>query len=174
MPALPPYRLQTLLEIRERKKEAAERHLSACFVALRREQDKLKEMETELERMIAKRENRRREYMEKAMKGEIAAMEAINTNKYIERLKELEVVQKDAIEGQKAVVAQRQQDVDDARQAAVIANQELKALEKHREKWIEEVKKARAAKEEESFDEIAQTIFLRNEANRKDGGGSTE
>jgi len=48
------------------------------------------------------------------MSGEISALDAINSNKYIERLKELEDVQRDAIEGQKAVVAQRQQDVDTA------------------------------------------------------------
>jgi flagellar export protein FliJ len=169
MPALPPYRLQTLLEIRERKKEAAEQHLGACLHALRKEQDRLKEMQTELERMIAKREARRREFMEKAMAGEVAALDAINSNKYIERLKELEVVQRDAIEGQRAVVAQRQEDVDAARQALIAATQELKALEKHKEKWTEEVKKERAAKEEEAMDELAQTIYIRAGG----GGGPT-
>jgi flagellar export protein FliJ len=162
MPALPPYRLQTLLEIRERKKEAAERELSRTMHELKLAQDKQAEMELELERMKAKREERRRDYMQKAMKGEIAAQEAVNINKYIERLKEQELLQIDAIDGQKAVVAQREEDVKVARQALVVATQELKALEKHKEKWIEEVKKEWAAKEEEAMDEIAQTIFLRN------------
>jgi len=161
MPAMPPYRLQTLLEIRERKKEAAERELSRTMRELKLAQEKQKDMELELERMIAKRETRRREYMEKAMKGEIAAMEAVNINKYIERLKELEALQQDAIEGQKAVVRQREEDVEEARRALVVATQELKALEKHKEKWIEEVKKERAAKEEEQMDELAQAIYLR-------------
>ncbi|HET6347409.1 MAG TPA: flagellar FliJ family protein [Myxococcota bacterium] len=163
MPAFPPYRLQTLLEIRERKKEAAERHLSACFAALKVEKDKLAEMELELERMIHKRETRRREYLEKAMKGEVAAGHAVHTNKYIERLKELEVLQKEAIEGQKAVVRQREEDVEEARKALVVATQELKALEKHKEKWIEQVKKEIAAKEEDVMDELAQTIYMRNQ-----------
>jgi flagellar export protein FliJ len=162
MPAMPPYRLQTLLEIRERKKEAAERELSRTMHELKLARDKQAAMELELQRMIAKREERRRDYMQKAMKGEIAAQEAVNINKYIERLKEQELVQQDAIEGQKAVVAQREEDVEEARKALVFATQELKALEKHKEKWVEEVKKARAAKEEEEMDELAQTIFLRN------------
>lgn len=161
MPALPPYRLQTLLEVRERKKEAAERYLGTCLAALKKEQDRLADMERELERMIAKRETRRREYMEQAMKGEISALDAINTNKYIERLKELEVIQVEAIDGQKGVVEQRQEDVDAARAALIAANQELKALERHKEKWVEEVKKERAAREEDAMDELAQTIHRR-------------
>ena len=161
MPALPPYRLQTLLEMRERKKEAAERFLSECMRNLKTEQDRQKAMEQELERMIAKRDTKRREYMEQAMRGEISATEAIASNKYIDRLKELEVLQRDAIEGQKAVVRQRQEDVESARQALVLATQELKALEKHKEKWLEQVKKEIQAKQEDVMDEIAQTIFQR-------------
>lgn len=161
MPALPPYRLQTLLEMRERKKEAAEQALSEAMRALQREQDKQKEMETELERMVAKREQRRREYLEKAMTGALSAGDAINANKYIDRLKELEAMQQDAIEGQKAVVRQRQDDVEGARQALVTATQELKALEKHREKWLAKIKKEIMAKQEDVMDELAQTIFQR-------------
>lgn len=166
MPALPPYRLQTLLELRERKKEEAERELSRTMAELKAAQDKQAAMELELERMVAKREARRRDYMERAMKGEIAAMEAVNINKYIERLKEQEALQQDAIDGQKAVVAQREEDVDVARKALIKANQELKALEKHKEKWLEEVKKEIAAKEEQVMDELAQSIYLRGEGGK--------
>ncbi len=160
---LPPYRLKTLLEVRERKKEAAEQRLAVCLKALHDEKEKLKVMELELERMIAKREKRLRDYLEKAMKGEISAMEAINQDVYTKRLKELERVQMDAIEGQKGVIRQRQEDVETARQELVAANQELKALEKHKENWIKQVKKEQDAKEENTLDELAQTIYLRGE-----------
>ncbi len=171
MAALPPYRLQSLLEVRERKKEAAEQYLGSCMTALKREEDKLREMELELTRMVAKRETRRREFLEKAMKGEVSALDAINNNKYLERLKELELVQKDAIDGQKSVVAQRQEDVELARKDLILANQELKALEKHKEKWADEIKKERAAREENTMDEMAQTIFTRRKADQGSGNG---
>ena len=160
---LPPYRLKTLLEVRERKKEAAEQRLAVCLKALHDEKEKLKVMELELERMIAKREKRLRDYLEKAMKGEVSAMEAISQDVYNKRLKELEKVQMEAIEGQKGVIRQRQEDVETARQELVVANQELKALEKHKENWIKQVKKEQAAKEENTLDELAQTIYLRGE-----------
>ena len=79
----------------------------------------------------------------------------------------VEQVQKDAIDGQKAVVAQRQEDVEEARKALILANQELEALEKHNEKLIEEVKNARMSREEENMDELAQTIYTRTKAGDK-------
>jgi flagellar export protein FliJ len=159
----PEYRLSTLLKIRERKKEAAEHYLAECMGKLRAEKDRLKQMEGELERMIAKRKAKAREYAEKTMRGEMSAQEAVGANVYIERLKEAEEAQKNAIEGQKAVVAQREEDVKGARADLVKAEQELKALEKHKEKWTEEVKKEEQQRQEEAQDEIAQRIFMDQE-----------
>ncbi|MEZ4272563.1 MAG: hypothetical protein R3C68_14385 [Myxococcota bacterium] len=154
------YRLKTLFKLRELKKEQAERYLATCLQALRVEQDRQREMEEELERMIARREAKKREYAEKAMSGKMDARSAVAANLYIERLREQEQVQEDAIEGQKGVVAEKKQDVQGARADLVNATQELKALEKHREKWQEEVKRVRQSKEEETLDEVAQSGFL--------------
>ena len=160
MAVKPEYRLQTLLKIRERKKEAAEQYLAQCLKILREEQERLLEMEEELERMIAKRQTKMREYAEKTMRGEMTAQDAVGANVYIDRLKELEEAQQNAIEGQKAVVAQKDEDVKGARQDLAAATQELKALEKHREKWEKEEKKKEEARQEDAMDEVAQTIFL--------------
>ncbi len=161
MPPKEEYRLATLLTLRERKKEDAERYLAECNRALKAEKERLLEMEEELERMIAKREAKRREYSEKAMRGEMSAQGAVSANLYIERLKEQEEMQQNAIEGQKGVVAQKEEEVEGARQDLIVANRELKALEKHKEKWEEEIKKERQRKEEDMFDEIAQTGYMR-------------
>jgi flagellar export protein FliJ len=163
MAVKPDYRLQTVLELRERKKEECERKLGEAMGALKLEKDKQKKLEDELERMVQKREQKKREYAEKAMRGEMSASDVVGANTYLERLKEQEEAQKNAIEGQKAVVAQKQQEVDAARQNLTAAMQELKALEKHKEKWADEVKKERDAKEEEVMDELAQQGFLRRE-----------
>jgi flagellar export protein FliJ len=161
MPALPPYRLQALLTIRERAKEAAEHALGAAIAAKKVEEEKLKALELELSRMVESRHQYRREYMEKAMKGEMAAQGAVTVNHYIEHLKGLEKLKQEAIVDQKEVIEAREQDVKAARAELLKKTQELKALEKHREKWIEEIKKERATKEELEMDELAQTIFLR-------------
>ncbi len=47
---MPPYRLQTLLEMRARAKEEAEQAFSAAIKALEKEKLELKRLEEELER----------------------------------------------------------------------------------------------------------------------------
>lgn len=160
MSAQPKYRLQTLLELRERKKEEAERHLGACISALEAEKQRLVVLERELERMIARRETKKREYAEKAMRGDLVARAAMDANAYLERLKEHEEAQRDTIASQVGVIEQKKEVVAESRQLLVVAHQELKALEKHREKWQEEARKEREAKEEAALDEVAQTLFF--------------
>ena len=94
------------------------------------------------------------------MRDGVAAQDVVGANVYIERLKEQEEAQENAIEGQKQVVLQKKDEVEEARKGVMLATQDLKALEKHREKWAAEVKKDLEAKEEAVMDEIAQTIFL--------------
>ena len=156
----PDYRLQTLLGLREKAKNDAERHLGDCLRILKEEEERLEEMRAELRRMIASREAKSRDYAEKQMRGEMSAQAMIGAQAYIERMKELEEGQERAIEGQERVVENKKDDVDNARALLVEANQELKALEKHKEKWAEKVKKERQAKEEADLDELAQTMYL--------------
>ena len=127
---------------------------------LKEEEERLEEMRAELRRMIASREAKSRDYAEKQMRGEMSAQAMIGAQAYIERMKELEEGQERAIEGQERVVENKKDDVENARALLVEANQELKALEKHKEKWAEKVKKERQAKEEAELDELAQTMYL--------------
>ena len=84
----------------------------------------------ELERMVARRESKMREYAEKQMRGEMRAQASVAANVFVERLKEEEEAQENAIEQQLAVVQEKQNEVDGARDDLVAANQALKALEK--------------------------------------------
>lgn len=161
------YRLQTLLKIREQKKLEAERYLMECNRLLKQERERQTELEEELQRMIAKREEHTRQYAEKAMAGGLQARSAISANHYTERLRELEEAQAQAIESQKKVVKRREEDVHGAQKDLRIATQDLKALEKHREKWEARVRKHQAAQEEKSMDEVAQNLFLRQTRNAK-------
>lgn len=173
VPALPPYRLAALLGIRERKKEEAEHHLASCLAELKRQQDRLEALEMELVRMEERRTELRRVFMEKAMAGQVGAQAATQHNTYIEHLKDQEKRQAEAIAEQRDMVAEHEGFVSQARTLLVARTQELKALEKHREKWIEDWKKEVAAKEELIMDDIAQTIYLRGQAEQKiiDDGG---
>lgn len=164
MPAVPPYRLATLVTIRERKKEEAEHHLAGCLAERKKQQDKLESLQMDLVRMEERRQELRRVFMEKAMAGHVGAQAATQHNTYIEHLKDQEKRQAEAIREQEDIVSEHDGYVRSAQAALVVRTQELKALEKHREKWLEEWKKEMAAKEEIVMDDIAQTIFLRGQA----------
>ena len=161
------YRLQTLLEIRERTKKAAEEDFARAMRALAEEQEKLKGEEETLDKMIEDRHRRRDEYARKLTSGEMKITEQSNTHRYIERLKERELDQQTIIDAQKEQVREAEREVERAQEALVLATQELKALEKHKEKWAEEVRRERMMREEGAMDELGQAIFQKQLKDRE-------
>jgi flagellar export protein FliJ len=160
------YRLQALLGIRERAEEAAKEAFAQAMNALRREQQTLKELEDELQRMIEDRKRRREEYSQKLASGEMKVTDQSAAYRYIERLKEREAEQQAKIDAQKENVREAEKLLKRAQDALVQATQDLKALQKHKEKWQEEVKREQMMREEDNLDEIAQTIY-RSQKNTK-------
>jgi len=159
MAKIPEYPLKALQEIKERKKEEAENYWIDCKKKREAEEQRLKTLEEELQLMIERRELKRREYANRQMKGEHNAQLAVSANVYIERLKELEEEQKEKIERQKIVIDEKKEIEKQAMEAMVQATQELKALEKHREKWRDAIKRELQIKEEEILDDLAQSMF---------------
>src|SRR5438105_2941372 len=98
------YRLQTLLEMRERAEQAAKDAYAVAQAALREQEKILKELEEELERMIEDRKRRREEYSRKLASGEMKVTDQAAAYRFIERLKEKETEQKFKIESQKEVI----------------------------------------------------------------------
>lgn len=162
------YRLQTLLEIRERAEEEAKENFARAQQMLNQEQQYLAQLEQELEDMIAERNRRRREYADKLAAGEMKISEQSGANRYIARMKEAEGEQQTRIDSQKEQVREAEKYAQQMQHALIIASQELKALQKHKEKWQEERRRERMMKEEEMLDEIAQTIHLQKS---RGGGG---
>ena len=157
------YRLQALLQIREREEESAKQAFATAMNFLREQERLLKEHEKELERMIEDRKRRREEYSRKLASGEMKVTDQSSAYRFIDRLKEREQEQQGRIDGQREAVREAEKDVKRAQDALIIATQNLKALLKHKEKWEAERKRAIQMKEEDILDEIAQTIFQKQQ-----------
>lgn len=153
------YRLQALLGIKERAEQDAKDLFARAQAALREQEKLLADMEAELQRMIEDRERRREEYSRKLASGEMKVTDQSSAYRFIDRLKEKEAEQKYAIEGQRENVRNAEKEVKKAQDALIVATQDLKAIQKHKEKWAEEVRKDRQQKEEDAMDEIGQVIF---------------
>ncbi len=156
---MPKYRLQALLEIRERAEKEAKDAFAAAMNQLREEEQLLKDFEDELQRMIEDRHRRREEYAQKLASGEMKITDQSNAYRYIDRLKEKETEQQGKIDGQRENVREAEKALKRAQDLLIQASQDLKALEKHRENWLKKLKKERQLKEEDNMDEIAQVMY---------------
>ncbi|MBN2359074.1 MAG: flagellar assembly protein FliH [Deltaproteobacteria bacterium] len=161
MVRLPKYDLQTLFEIRERSKKAAEDAFAEQQKAVAKEQTRLDEMKAELAAKVEYREKKRIEYLEKAAKGEMNVHTITQSQRHIERLKEEEAAYEVEIDKQRERLKEAEKVLDKRRQEMVDANREFKALEKHKEKWVKKKKKEIEAKEEDAAEDIAQSQFLK-------------
>ncbi|MBN1208244.1 MAG: flagellar assembly protein FliH [Myxococcaceae bacterium] len=157
---MPPYRLQTLLEMRERAKEEAEQAFSAAVKALEKEKVELRRLEQDLERRKAERKEKVRAYLNEVMaKG--TGINGMNMmNRFDQRLKDEEAQVALDIERQKEAVTVAERLVEQRRREMAEAAKELKAIEKHKENWQKQVKYERQQREDLNQEEIGNALFL--------------
>ena len=157
---MPPYRLQTLLEIRERAEEAAKQAFSDAMIALAKEVKEQQRLEEDLARRKVERKAKVQAYMVEVMSRGVAAQGLSSINRFEERLKDEEAQVALEIEKQKEVVKAAERTVEEKRVAMAEAATEKKAIEKHKEGWAKEVKKERDIREDLAQEEIGNTLHL--------------
>ncbi|NTX04290.1 flagellar assembly protein FliH [Myxococcus sp. CA040A] len=157
---MPPYRLQTLLEMRTRAKEEAEQAFSDAIKALEREKVELQRLIDELERRKRERKEKVAAYLKEVMaKG--AGINGMNMmGRFEERLKDEEAQVALEVERQREAVKVAERLVEQRRREMAEAAKELKAIEKHKETWQKQVKHERQQREELSQEEIGNALFL--------------
>jgi flagellar export protein FliJ len=159
---MPEYRLQVLLEMRQRAEKEAQDKLAEEKKKLAAEQNKLKKLKEQKQQMIQARLARRDELTQKMRAGQMAVKKIQDEYRFLERMAQEITVMDDVIYRQEQAVKAQEIEVQAALEILVKKSQELKALEKHKEKWAKEVKAERARKEEDKMDEIGQQIFMFN------------
>lgn len=157
---MPPYRLQTLLEMRERAKEAAEQAFSEAVREVTRQEKEQQRLEQDLETRKAERRHKVDLYMQEIMARGAGVSGMSSMNRYEQRLKDEEAQVALEIERQKEVVKRAKKVMEEKRMEMAQAAMDLKAIEKHKEKWQKEVKAARAAREELNQEEIGNALHL--------------
>jgi flagellar export protein FliJ len=169
---MPQYRLQTVLEMRERAEQAAKEELAKALQALAEAQKKQAEMEEDLARRKRERAEKVSEYLQQALRRGSGANAMQGMNRYEERLRDEEAALAEEIERQRAVVADRQAESEQRRAEFAEATKEKKAVEKHKEKWEKGVRAERAMREEQNQEEIGNALFLaRKKDDQRRGGG---
>ncbi len=160
MAAFPRYRLQALFDLRERAKKEAEEFYAKEKQRAEQEEKTLAQMEHRLLEMKAFRAKKNLEYAEQ-LRSQISTVDKITVNEaHLKSLKAKEESHAVQIDQQKLVVQRAQNDLKIAMARLTKATQEFKALEKHKEKWLKEVKKQMERKEEEAAEDISQAQYF--------------
>jgi hypothetical protein len=160
------YRMQALLEIRQRAKEAAEQAFAEALRAVAAAKQRQKEMEEDLARRKAERKARVDAYLKEILAKGTGAGGLVQMSRFEQRLKDEEAALALEIEAQKERVRQAEAEAEQKRAEMAEAAKELKAIEKHKEAWAKQVKAEREKREELVQEEIGSALHLARQ--RKD------
>jgi hypothetical protein len=164
MSKLPDYRLQIVLDQREREKDAAEKALLERQKELRAEQEKLKKIEEERRAVDRKKAKATEEFHAGLMKGGINIAEESDRHDWFQKAMDQEALRIDnEILKQKQAIRRAEQKVAEAREEVNKATIALEAMKKHKEKWIAQAKREAAEKEQAQADEVGETLWLQQQ-----------
>lgn len=158
--SMPKYRLQPILDKRQKVKEDAEKALGEAQKALDAERQKEEERAQDVERAKKRKEDEKVEMNKKMLAGEMDVAAIRRGKDFLKSLDfEIEKAQ-ERLEEQKQNVRRAEKFVEQRRNELVEATKEFQAIEKHKEKWIATVKKEMEAAEQNEQEEIGNVLFL--------------
>jgi hypothetical protein len=156
----PKYRLQIVLEKRQKVKEDAEKALGEARKALEAEKEKETQCVQAVEAAKQTKENAKLELNQKMLEGKLS-IEKIRMGK--DHLKSLDFEIKKAeqrLEEQRGKVKQAESFLEQRRLELVEKTKDFQAIEKHKEKWAENLKKEIETAEQNEQEEIGNVLFL--------------
>ena len=156
----PKYRLQIVLEKRQKAKEDAEKALGEARKALEAEKEKEAVCLQEVVAAKQRKENAKLDLNQKMLEGKLS-IEKIRMGK--DHLKSLDFEIKKAeqkLEEQRGKVKQAESFLEQRRTELIEKTKDFQAIEKHKEKWAENVKKEMDTAEQNEQEEIGNVLFL--------------
>lgn len=159
------YRLQPVLDKREKKKKDAEKALADARASLEKQNAILKQREEDVVKAVEKKDQYSKDFMTKMQAGmetgKISAGKA-----YLEVLKQNIVMAQKKVEDQKKVVQGCEQKLQAAVTQLTEATKEMKVIEKHKENWQDGLKREIQEKEDREQEEVAQTLYEQHRKQR--------
>jgi hypothetical protein len=157
---MPAYRLQTLLGIRERKEEEAKQAFAQAVQAVAKAKEEQRRLEEDLEKRKRERKAKVEAYFKEVMEKGVGAGSMTSLSRFEQRLKDEEAQVALEIEKQKGVVKAAERVREQRRLEMAEAAKEKMAIEKHKEKWVKEVRHERDMREELVQEEFGNALFL--------------
>jgi flagellar biosynthesis chaperone FliJ len=150
----PRYALQAVVDQREIGKEQAKTALADAVRAVADAEELLRGKEAAREKLVAERDHLRDHIYDPDPAGLLSMPLVEKRTAGVRYLGEKVEEASRAVEDQKQAVARAQALVEERRGRLVEADRELKAVEKHKETWLQEWKREAARKEQRQSEEM--------------------
>jgi flagellar export protein FliJ len=157
-----PYKLQALLGMREQEQLDAEEEYAREIQELRRRDNFVQRKQSEL---VAHRDSRRSAcaaHDARRFSGEATLVEIRGFDAFLDGMKLDEAKLLNEIELARRSRDQQKSEVARAKESLIEATKELKAVQKHREKWEREQAKDAARRNSAAMDEVAARLWMEN------------
>lgn len=154
------YKLQPVLDVRDRAKREAARRVAARRAQLAEEEAEL----SRRQRLVAEcreRQESARGNMLTQLEGGTQAHRVVSDRTHLSDLREQESELKERVAEQRKVVALAESELELALSALVEASKELQVIEKHREEQARQTRRAEQRREQKLSDEIGVIIHGR-------------
>lgn len=155
------YRLNTVVEVRRKGKEAASRNVFLCRDAVEKATSELERRKDVLSKhrfQIAAAERSLDEEMEKG----VAASSILSHKSYIEGLRDAEAGLIQEVNDQTQLVTEAESALETAILILAEASRELSVIEKHKKKWQTSEQKRVTKQEQKLLDEISSILHERS------------
>jgi len=154
-----PYRLQPVLDVREKKEEEAKINFASAQNTLQQEMKKEKILKEEQKSIQQKQQDTYQQLSNKLSQSPMKITEFTLYQTYKKGLnnQEIKVIEKITLQQQEIKKAQLK--VDSARQKFIKASKDRQVIEKHKEKWVEKIKHEIDQKEQKEQDEIGNVLY---------------
>lgn len=154
------YRLETVLDIRNRAKEEAARQVALRFQQLEKAEEELMRRRRNLQNCYEKQNQAQTKMAEDLSKG-IQAQSILAHQNYLNDLRKQEIELQKEVDKQIQTVANAEKEVEKAREKLIEAARELKAIEVHKENWQSVERIAENRREQKISDEIGSILHGR-------------
>jgi flagellar export protein FliJ len=156
---MPHFRLQTVLDLRERSKKSSEEAFLLARQAAQKEKQQLDTLEVDLHKKVEFREHKRQEYAQNQANGPTSVASFKLHESHIQSLKEKEARLKDTIEGQKQVLQKANARAETRRDEMLLAGRDFKTIDKIKDKFLVSHKKHVEMREDNARDELSQARY---------------
>lgn len=158
--SMPKYRLQPVLDKRQKIKEEAEKALGTAQKALDAEKKKEEECIQAVEQAKRTKEEFKVEMNQKMLKENLEVSKITMLKNYLKSLDYAIVQAQEKLQEQKLRVQKAENVVEEKRAELIEATTEFQAIEKHKQKWIEGIKKEMEEAEQKEQEEIGNVLYL--------------